>query len=398
MSKQKISAKQVLNDISAGMSNSELMEKYGVSSEGLESIFKKLTDAGLLNEASLEQRTLSSRPDAIIPSGHASIPKTAPAVQPEQKSTDSLMSIAGDIKNGVHEGEIMRRYELSPGKLREIKEKLVQEGHLESNRIEQEEVKRTKKCPFCSREIPQSAGKCSHCGEWVDTAPNVVARHRPVPMTESPEAPFAEDDFEGEKECAWEERANYGTTKAFIKTATESLMRPSNFFSNLPLDGNYLDPILFAVMSGVMGIVLAYMWTSLFSGGLLGLVGLLFSMAIVFLALLISLPLILLFLERSLAREPFSGQRSQRGIQNNISCCLILVGNHFVQCAANTVPWQYCEFVGSCANGYRPQRDTQDHNRKSCGSGVDLCGCNAGNPRHLFREHLYSDIWRDEGC
>ncbi len=47
MSKLKISAKQVLNDINAGMSNAELMEKYGVTSKGLEAVFSKLRDAGL---------------------------------------------------------------------------------------------------------------------------------------------------------------------------------------------------------------------------------------------------------------------------------------------------------------------------------------------------------------
>ncbi|MBI5251816.1 MAG: YIP1 family protein [Desulfomonile tiedjei] len=294
MSKQKISAKQVLNDISAGMSDAELMEKYGITPKGLESLFGKLTQAGLLKEASLRKRSSSSAQEAAAPAGHASIPRAEPTIPMEQKSSDSLATIAEDVKNGVHDGEIMRRYELSPGKLRELKERLVQEGYLEPDLVAQEEIKKTQTCRVCSREIPQAAGKCPHCGEWLETDASGASLNSPVPAEEFHEVPSAEGDFEDEKECAWESRENYGTTKAYIKTATECLMRPTAFFDNLPLEGKYLDPILFAVMSGVMSVVLAYMWTSLFSGGLLGLVALLFGMAFVFLISLITLPFVLL--------------------------------------------------------------------------------------------------------
>lgn len=283
MSKLKISAKQVLNDINAGMSNAELMAKYGVTSQGLESVFKKLADAGLLKEA-------DSKPAQAMPSGHTSIPATGPTIPPAKKSEDSLASVAEDIKKGVHDGEIMRRYELSPGKLREMKEKLVQEGLLEPSPIGHEETKRTKTCPSCSREIPQSAGKCVHCGAWLDADHPELTAHGQAPADESPEVLSSDYDREDEKDCAWEERANYGTTKAFFMTATECLMRPTKFFSNLPLEGGYLNPILFAVMSWVMSLVLWYLWTSLFSGGLLGLVALLFGMAFVFVLALIAVP------------------------------------------------------------------------------------------------------------
>jgi hypothetical protein len=46
--KRVIEAKLVIEDIRSGSSDLELMEKYKLSSKGLQSLFKKLGDAGLL--------------------------------------------------------------------------------------------------------------------------------------------------------------------------------------------------------------------------------------------------------------------------------------------------------------------------------------------------------------
>jgi hypothetical protein len=59
METHKISAKEILADIKAGMDNSALMKKYGLSDKGLQSIFKKLMDMGVLKQEELEKRTCS---------------------------------------------------------------------------------------------------------------------------------------------------------------------------------------------------------------------------------------------------------------------------------------------------------------------------------------------------
>ena len=46
--KRKIKAKDISNDIRSGMSDSQLMDKYGLSSKGLQSVFKKLVDAKVI--------------------------------------------------------------------------------------------------------------------------------------------------------------------------------------------------------------------------------------------------------------------------------------------------------------------------------------------------------------
>ena len=56
MGKKKISAKQILEDLTAGMGDDDLRRKHGLSEQGIEAIFKKMIDAGLLTQADLDRR------------------------------------------------------------------------------------------------------------------------------------------------------------------------------------------------------------------------------------------------------------------------------------------------------------------------------------------------------
>ncbi len=60
MAKITVSAKEILADIKAGMNNTALMQKYGLSDKGLQSIFKKLVDAGMLEREESEKRASAS--------------------------------------------------------------------------------------------------------------------------------------------------------------------------------------------------------------------------------------------------------------------------------------------------------------------------------------------------
>ena len=55
--KKTINAKQALTDIRSGMSDTELMEKYGLSDKGLQILLKKLVDVGHLKEHELQARS-----------------------------------------------------------------------------------------------------------------------------------------------------------------------------------------------------------------------------------------------------------------------------------------------------------------------------------------------------
>jgi len=56
MTKPKISAKELIADIRAGMDDPALMKKYGLAAQGLQSIFNKLIAAGALQQDELDNR------------------------------------------------------------------------------------------------------------------------------------------------------------------------------------------------------------------------------------------------------------------------------------------------------------------------------------------------------
>jgi hypothetical protein len=51
MNKPKIGAREAANDIRSGMTDAELMEKYHLTAKGLESLFRKLVEAKLLDQS-----------------------------------------------------------------------------------------------------------------------------------------------------------------------------------------------------------------------------------------------------------------------------------------------------------------------------------------------------------
>ncbi len=53
---KKISAKAIMSDLKAGMSDSQLMSKYDISFQGLQDLFGKLTKAGLATRAYFDKR------------------------------------------------------------------------------------------------------------------------------------------------------------------------------------------------------------------------------------------------------------------------------------------------------------------------------------------------------
>ena len=56
MAKVRIDARDVLKDIRDGLDDTALMKKYRLSGAGLQSLFAKLTEAGLLKRADLDKR------------------------------------------------------------------------------------------------------------------------------------------------------------------------------------------------------------------------------------------------------------------------------------------------------------------------------------------------------
>lgn len=125
----------------------------------------------------------------------------------------NVKEFAGDFRSGLHDMELMRKYELSPRQLQQLLRRLVEAKALTEDEASRRSVsatgedtgglrqqggdrsedsptnseaaaappdleqvasskpkpaQRTQKCPFCSEEIPVNSLRCRHCDEWLD--------------------------------------------------------------------------------------------------------------------------------------------------------------------------------------------------------------------------------------
>jgi len=244
MAGRTINARDIARDIKAGMSDAELMEKYKISAKGLESLFSKLAKAGLMTESEISGRSRKISRQAV-PGIRGPQPPPGPGDPPPGIDAGIENVIMDEIKQGVHENEIMRRHELSPSRFRKIVATLTEQGHLPENELTSRKAGVGSRCPHCSARIAEGAERCGSCGR-----PTGQAAASPPPHTVPPviERMLAEEPDE-DQECPWEDRESYGLFKAYFQTAIKCLSTPPLFFSKLPISGGYGDPILFAVFS-----------------------------------------------------------------------------------------------------------------------------------------------------
>jgi hypothetical protein len=60
VAEKKISAKAIMIDLKGGLTDGELMQKYGLSFQGLQNIFEKLVEAKLATSAYFEKRAMQA--------------------------------------------------------------------------------------------------------------------------------------------------------------------------------------------------------------------------------------------------------------------------------------------------------------------------------------------------
>lgn len=94
-------------------------------------------------------------------------------------------------------------------------------------------------CPHCGKEIVEGRAFCQYCGAaLVETAP--VARVR--------------------SSTPWEQRESLGFLNGFAKTAQDVLFRPGEFFKTMSVTGGLTDPLLFALVIGMIGLMFFHFW------------------------------------------------------------------------------------------------------------------------------------------
>lgn len=100
-------------------------------------------------------------------------------------------------------------------------------------------------CPQCGKEISEGQVFCQYCGARLvtepGTSPSVIGRSK----------------------TPWENREEIGFFSGLFKTLKEALFTPSEFFRKMPVSGGLTDPLLYALIIGMVGLMVHYFWDML---------------------------------------------------------------------------------------------------------------------------------------
>lgn len=287
MAKQKVSAKEVVADIRSGVSDADLMAKYNLSTKGLESLFEKLIEKNVLSAADIARRkTPRTQPAAPEPPRMTRPPEASPPAEVDPALAEAVVD---HVRKGTHKNQLMMEFGLSPSQLQKLLDDLVRLGHLSADELDSGKTRKTRPCPHCSEPMSEGEPLCPNCGQ----DPNRESSSEEYEEDEHFHEPVSSDGLSIDRYCAWEDRGSQGTVNAYIQTATRCLMSPADFFSKLPLDGGYWQPILFAAMSITVGVLFTSLWYLVFKSGLgvFSLVGLFIVLSFVFVGAVIFAPI-----------------------------------------------------------------------------------------------------------
>ncbi len=101
-------------------------------------------------------------------------------------------------------------------------------------------------CPHCGKEIADGQVFCQYCGVRVGEAVSAG----PMPGT-------------GRSKTPWEERQTIGFMAGFFRTLKKALFHPTDFFRTMTVTGGLTDPLLFAMVVGMVGLTFFYFWDTL---------------------------------------------------------------------------------------------------------------------------------------
>jgi len=100
-------------------------------------------------------------------------------------------------------------------------------------------------CQHCGKEITEGQAFCQFCGGKTAAAP------APAPGT-------------GRRNTAWEEEGTQWTFGGLAATLKESLFNPSDFFRKMNVTGGLANPLLYALITGMVGWMAHYFWEIVF--------------------------------------------------------------------------------------------------------------------------------------
>ncbi len=120
---KKINTEEAIDAIKRGMSDAELMDKFGISARGLESLYKKLVLAGAVTQSEIDRRAYTFERSHVVELTSYGFPAAEKAAI---SSGDAIQA----IRLGLTDAELMGRYGISPSGLDSLFKKLVEAGKI----------------------------------------------------------------------------------------------------------------------------------------------------------------------------------------------------------------------------------------------------------------------------
>ncbi|MFH0824018.1 MAG: pentapeptide repeat-containing protein [Pseudomonadota bacterium] len=128
-----VNASDALHAIRSGLTDIELMQRFRLSATGVQSLFDKLIQGGLITRKELQKRygLLADSVMFRIEDGELLPP---PAEKPRIRI--DVMEAVNAVRSGLDDAAIMRRFNLSSRGLQSLFRKLVQQGRLDGRFLE----------------------------------------------------------------------------------------------------------------------------------------------------------------------------------------------------------------------------------------------------------------------
>ncbi len=127
MERRKISAREAVADIRSGVNDAELMNKYGLSADGLQTLFDKLVNTGFIDLGEIRSRLTGYMGTVVVPEFDLFSKKDGvkdQRLKSRPARTVNVQEAARDIRSGMDESALAEKYRLTPKGLTSLYDKL----------------------------------------------------------------------------------------------------------------------------------------------------------------------------------------------------------------------------------------------------------------------------------
>jgi hypothetical protein len=180
VNKTSVDAREAANDISNGLTETQLMQKYGLSAIGLMNLFDKLIDVGIVRRSPLQPRKalLMSEPHRDRPTNSDLGPVRSSGASVKTKVKVDAKQIIEDIQAGLGDSELMEKHRLSVTGLQSLFTKLLDSGIIDQQMLNErvhwsERTLSIKihECPVCFMPQFEAFDTCPQCGVILSKLP-----------------------------------------------------------------------------------------------------------------------------------------------------------------------------------------------------------------------------------